>query len=622
MYERASRFLQECYWDRTYDEICEFRDFFENNRIKDLQEQAVEVVQLSEGVDKVVQDLRCDSGTTRPAYLETVFEKSRPLLYGATYKEGSVPEHEIHNRLQCPRVRTELFANITSMEELKCLMLKFKQVLAYIFKPKAKLPNFSVADTFRLSVQNALNSQDWEEVESLIIPIALGFLGRAGVYYAALVIAALLFLSRLYQYSIGLLDRGGGKTYSSGSLDFRSIYIPIVLFQGAYIWIKFRDVAPESDQPPPKGLRRRYREESGKKVYYGNFEPLFKPPGSDNYIYIGCYEKEEDAKACRQIYAFWYDKKGARGELPLGDEFTYPIPAMPEQTQRLGLKEKKEWAKEEVKKILADYQPQRRFFNPAPNETANAFPPVLPESPDAGARLIVPGGSSGVQADDTHPFQLGNQGGDLVPSTSPSNSLNVAQGTEWMQHHTFSDTPIDSAGGDQFILTPPETIARSQPEAATNISTIGTGESNEQPLEPQRPGSPLQENQANDSAVNMIIDDFSRRRQVKELQRKGKESQLQAGCQELQIHLLETRCSSLESQQVQRQSQLQQMKNQILKLQRQQEVLELQNRQMKSQLQEKDSRILDLETANDFPESTHITRKRRCTCVTPTYGVI
>ena len=102
-------------------------------------------------------------------------------------------------------------------------------------------------------MQNALNSQDWEEVESLIIPIALGFLGRAGVCYAALVIAALLFLSRLHQYSIRLLDRGGGKVYSSGSLDFRSIYISIVLFQGAYIWIKFREVAPESNQHPSPG---------------------------------------------------------------------------------------------------------------------------------------------------------------------------------------------------------------------------------------------------------------------------------------------------------------------------------------------------------------------------------
>jgi len=161
--------------------------------IKAAQELAVQQARSSEGVDKVVRDLSCDSGTTWQAYLDTVFEKSRPLLYGAGYKEGSVSEHEIHNRLQCPRVRTDLFANITSVEELKYLMLKFKQVLDYIIILKSKPPNFSVSDNFRLSVQNALNSQDWEEVESLIIPIALGFLGRAAVYYAALVIAELLF---------------------------------------------------------------------------------------------------------------------------------------------------------------------------------------------------------------------------------------------------------------------------------------------------------------------------------------------------------------------------------------------------------------------------------------------
>jgi hypothetical protein len=324
-------------------------------------------------------------------------------------------------------------------------------------------------------------------------------------------------------------------------VDFRSIYISIVLFQGAYIWIKFRDVAPESKHRPPPGLSRKHRDESGKRVYHRNFESRFKPVGSNNYISVGRCKKEEDAKACYQILAFWYGKEGARGELPLGDGFTYPIPGMPEQTQRLGSEEKKEWAKKRVKEVLAEYQLWQCVCNPEAHRTANAFPPVLPESPDAGARLIVPGGSSGVQADDAHPSQLGNRGGELIPSTSPSNSLNVAPGTEGMQHHTFNDTPSDSVDGDESILTPPETIARSQPEAETNIATTGTGESYEQPLEPQRPGTPLQGNQANDSAVNMIMGDLSLQRQVKELQRQKKESQRQAECQQLQIQHLETR---------------------------------------------------------------------------------
>ena len=153
--------------------------------------------------------------------------------------------------------------------------------------------------------------------------------------------------------------------------------------------------------------------ELGEREYYGNFEPRFKPPGSVKYIFVGGYEKEEDAKACYQILAFWFGKKGAQGELPLEDGTTYVIPGMPEQTQRLGPEEKKEWAKKRVKEVLADYQMWRCVCNSEAHRTANAFPPVLPESPDAGARLIVPGGSSGVQADDTHPFQLGNQVGDF-----------------------------------------------------------------------------------------------------------------------------------------------------------------------------------------------------------------
>ena len=344
-----------------------------------------------DGVDKLLREHSCDDGTTWPVYVETVFERSRTLLYGDWYKDGSVSEHEKPNRLQSRRVRIELFANITSVEELKCLMWKFKQVLDYIFIPKIKLPNFSVSENFRSSVLNALNSQDWEEVESLVIPIALGFLGRARVYYDALVIAAIfLLLSRVYQYSIRLLDRGGGKIYSSGSLEFRSIYISIVLFQGAYIWIKFRDVAPESNQRPSPGLYRKSRKiELGERVYYGNFEPRFKPLGSKNYISVGCYEQEEDALACYQMLAFWYGKQGAQGQLPLGDGSTYPIPGMPEEIQRLDPEEKKEWAKARVKEVLTEYQFFQSLFSPEAHPTGNALPPGRPESLDVGARVIV-----------------------------------------------------------------------------------------------------------------------------------------------------------------------------------------------------------------------------------------
>ena len=110
-------------------------------------------------------------------------------------------------------------------------------------------------------------------------------------------------------------------------------------------------------------------------------------------------------------------------------------------------------------------------------------------------------------------------GGDLVRSASPSNVLNVVPGTEGMSHDTLNDTPSRGVGGEAFNLNPPESIARPQPEAAANIAASGTGEDNEQPLQPQRPETRLQEYRAIDSAVKMIIDDFSLRRQAKELQR-------------------------------------------------------------------------------------------------------
>ena len=121
-------------------------------------------------------------------------------------------------------------------------------------------------------------------------------------------------------------------------------------------------------------------------------------------------------------------------------------------------------------------------------------------------------------------------GGDLVRSASPSNVLNVVPGTEGMSHDTLNATPSGGVGGEAFNFNPPESIARPQPEAAANIAASGTGESNEQPLQPQRPETRLQENQAIDSAFKIIIDDFSQvQRQVKELQRQRKESQRQSG---------------------------------------------------------------------------------------------
>jgi hypothetical protein len=556
----------------------------------------------------------CNGVKTWSTYAHEVFEKSRTLLYGAMYEERLAVWN--YERLL---VRTQLFANLRSVEEVKDLMLKFKQVLDYIITSTVKLPKFSVSENFRSSVQIALNSQNWEEVESLIIPIAIAFLGRAAVNYDAFLILAVLLLSRVYRYLINLVDRGGGKIYSSGSLEFRSIYISIVLFQGAYIWIKFREVAPESNQHPSPGLYRKSRmNELGQRVYYGNFEPRFKPVGSNNYISVGGYEQEEDAKACYQILAFWFGEDAQLGDLPLEDGTTYHIPTQTKEQGDLDLQQRREWAKR-AKDEFGLYKLMKLNSKPV-HPTGDALPPDLPERLDVGARVIVQSGRSGVQADDPHALQLCDQGGDLVRPVFPSNYiLNVAPGTEGMQHQTFNDSPSDGVGGDEFNFTAPESIARSQPEAVANTAAIGTGESNEQPLEPQRPGTPLQGNQANDSAVNMIMGDLSLQRQVKELQRQRTYLQCQLQCQQLQIQHLETRCSSLETQQEQQQSRMQQMENRFLEFQRHQQHLLLQNQQMQCRIQEHDSRILEFEGANDVLKSKDIARKRRCTSLTPTH---
>jgi hypothetical protein len=55
--------------------------------------------------------------------------------------------------------------------------------------------------------------------------------------FTVVVAAVLHLLSFVFQYLIGYVDRGGSKTYSSGSFDFRATFVSLVLFQGAYVWI-------------------------------------------------------------------------------------------------------------------------------------------------------------------------------------------------------------------------------------------------------------------------------------------------------------------------------------------------------------------------------------------------
>jgi hypothetical protein len=68
------------------------------------------------------------------------------------------------------------------------------------------------------------------------------------------VVSAVVLLAYVYQYRTGCVAWGWSKAHSSGSLAFRDTYISIVLFQGACVWIKVRDVA--FNEGVPKGAVR------------------------------------------------------------------------------------------------------------------------------------------------------------------------------------------------------------------------------------------------------------------------------------------------------------------------------------------------------------------------------
>lgn len=275
--------------------------------------------EISRVVDELYQPDLCTGARALQHDLDRTFRKCRPILYG----EGCEESHRaVETISDFSAERYSLFKELRSAKELKGLTLKYKQILDYVItdsttdgvRTPCKFFHFSFSESFRLSVRNAMYSQSWEVVESLILPIAFVALVRAAAIYSAIVVLAVQLVSMVFRYLIGPIDRGGGKEYSSGSLEFRSTYISIVLYHGSYIWIKFRDVAQESSKRPGEGLFRRIREnESGERVYYGNFEPRMKPPGSGTYIAVGTYENEKDADTVYKILAFWCGKDGYQG---------------------------------------------------------------------------------------------------------------------------------------------------------------------------------------------------------------------------------------------------------------------------------------------------------------------
>jgi hypothetical protein len=171
-------------------------------------------------------------------------------------------------------------------------------------------------------------------------------------------------------YLIGCIDRGG----SSGSLEFRDTYISIILFQGSYVWIKSREVAPK------RVYRRIIRDKQG-RITHKKYEPRFKPPrerglGSSkpqkfDWIYLGRYDTPSEAEILYQIAAFYYGK--SEGRLDLGNGLFFQIPAMSDDDRSLYGTEKVKWVKREAMRVYED-------FKKAKMAAANNLPPTSPRS--------------------------------------------------------------------------------------------------------------------------------------------------------------------------------------------------------------------------------------------------
>lgn len=124
------------------------------------------------------------------------------------------------------------------------------------------------------------------------------------------------------------------------------------------------------------------------------------------------------------------------------------------------------------------------------------------------------------------------------------------------------DTLSCSVGGGSSNFTQPEYSTSSQPRAATNIAACETGATDGQPSEREQ-ARPLQENQANDSPINMVGDNLSLQIQVKELQLenqqlKSENSLLSSQQQTLQLEKqqLEIQLSTFHRQQYEQQKRL------------------------------------------------------------------
>lgn len=157
---------------------------------------------------------------------------------------------------------------------------------------------------------------------------------------------------------IGCIDRGGSKACSSGSLEFRAIYISMLLFRAAYVWIKFRDVIPRGAVYQKPGSNK--------------FEPRIKFPvtrgvgGKSKRIPLGLYNSFAEAEVAYRIAAFYCDKPRHRlDRLDLGGGASFPIPALSVDPD-LPYKEKVKQVGDQVLRVYAEFEVQKASMNLLP----------------------------------------------------------------------------------------------------------------------------------------------------------------------------------------------------------------------------------------------------------------
>ncbi|KAG0606862.1 hypothetical protein M758_9G174100 [Ceratodon purpureus] len=248
-------------------------------------------------------------------------------------------------------------------------------------------------------------NEQLQYLESLLVLFPKSVCSELEQVFGAMLVSALVLLYCVSQYLMGYADRGRSKTYSSGSLDFRDIYVSIVLFQGAYVWIKFRqaarsgchkrksceaqDVAARAESGLKGIYPRPVKDKAGTITHY-KYEPRFKPPRKKldsgtlqfDYLYLGSYDTPAEAKIVYQIAAFFYGK--GEGCVALENDSFYFIPPMSEEAKCLTGKDKAKWVTRKTKTIFESLQPKQARLK-QPRRAAEVGTRSGPDGIDAGS---------------------------------------------------------------------------------------------------------------------------------------------------------------------------------------------------------------------------------------------